>query len=234
MNAKEMTNEVILSVEEAKRGKTSRSIREWAAISKYLVTFIALLLVGIGIYHGFSPDGVTLVGLLVIAGLPWLVPIIKDLKLPGGIEIALREAEEIKQEQTVLSKMQKEQEKQIWTLNFISQHLVSKYQHQHLEQLRIVEQQFIATIGDRTTQFLIEELKDLSAKGLIEDRSPSHGLSIEALENEYWKIFDNQRRKKNIQGRPVDLHEFLKITHEGSQYLDILHRCAKDLSPVIV
>jgi hypothetical protein len=79
----------------------------WVSV---LVSVVALTLAGL---HVLSPDleidAITL-GLLIIAMVPWLGPVIKSIELPGGIKLELRD--EIRQlDRKLTSQLQEEGEK---------------------------------------------------------------------------------------------------------------------------
>ncbi|AFU99923.1 DUF4145 domain-containing protein [Simiduia agarivorans] len=64
---------------------------------KIIAGFVTLLFLGLATGHlfvdGFAVDSVAIV-LLVLAVLPWLLPYLKSLELPGGIIIELKDVKE--------------------------------------------------------------------------------------------------------------------------------------------
>lgn len=75
---------------------------------KQLISLIALI---IAVIHNIFPqitlDGITL-GLIALATLPWVVPIIKSLELPGGFKIELQEFEKAAQRADSVGLLSKE------------------------------------------------------------------------------------------------------------------------------
>jgi hypothetical protein len=70
----------------------------WLKVRKpqEIVTAAAILLIVIDTF--IRPLSLTALGLVILALLPWLLPFISSMELPGGVKVEIRKLEEIRQE----------------------------------------------------------------------------------------------------------------------------------------
>lgn len=122
---------------------------------KLLILGIALTLVVIHLLWPVLPIDLMTLGLLGVALLPWLSPLIESAEFPGGWKITLRE----------LKDEQKRQGQEIRMLQFLVDQFVTEDELAHLQKLDTGEP-FPFQHGPATS-FFEQELRRLRAFGLI-------------------------------------------------------------------
>lgn len=163
-------------------------------VLRLVVTVAALGLIALRMAKpDLNVDAVVL-GLALVAILPWLPELIESASFPGGWMVKFREMQE----------RQDRQDNELAALKFLTKHLLTDHELEHLTQL--ARDTAIMHRKGPTSWFLERELRHLRDLGFIAER-PGRGIDT------FFYSADSM---------DTDLRDHFQVTNKGIEYLRLL------------